>query len=211
MKRESNGIGNHQAFTLIELLVVIAIIAILASMLLPALKQAKEYAKRVSCASNVKGLVLVANLYANDHNSKYMPSDEPHASPLYPDFRRFTITMRDLLVNSYGLTEELTYCPSSKYPHGWNTFVMQYAYSGGNPHLWWSSKTIMENINEPLFIDTTWAQADGVLSLFSNHPGRHGVKSCGNNQGYPDGHVEWKTKLVIVRYWCGTLHWWWER
>lgn len=61
----------REAFTLIELLVVVAIIAILAALLLPALGQARDTAKRISCSSRMKSVATATTMYIGDNNDQY--------------------------------------------------------------------------------------------------------------------------------------------
>jgi prepilin-type processing-associated H-X9-DG protein/prepilin-type N-terminal cleavage/methylation domain-containing protein len=112
---EERGLAREGALTLIELLVVIAVIAILASLLLPALSKARDQAYSARCKSNVHQLGLGLKMYVDDHR-------------LYPPYSDLVIPSLD-----FG-TRNWVYWPDRLQPYvvsGWsNSLYRCPAYKG---------------------------------------------------------------------------------
>jgi len=114
LKRLKNQTVRQMGFTLIELLVVIAIIAILASMLLPALSKAKDKSKSIACVNNLKQQGLCLSLYNDDNQATYPLGLDNSVNP--------NIWMWPALLRTYttkGSTTGVFRCPSAPEQYLW--------------------------------------------------------------------------------------------
>lgn len=206
------------AFTLIELLVVVAIIAILAAMLLPALRGARDSAKRARCMSNLKQIGQATILYTDDNAN------------LFPTYGQVNVLLRSYLGYSSNFTltahkESVYYCPAASgkppasvvsgperelggaFPVSLPVYTYGYNYNlhGGSIYgltinkislvssaslVPWAADTIVDD----RYDNTYWTRIPAYRHGGSGNA--YGAdKSGGNgfNVAFVDGHVEWLT------------------
>lgn len=102
----------RHAFTLVELVVVGAIVAILAAMLFPVLKRARNQAAQVMCISNFKQVGVALQMYMSDNDDQFVPSSyRPRTSPNAETDKRWP-----QLIQSYMRNGQILRCPRDPFP-----------------------------------------------------------------------------------------------
>lgn len=212
-------VDTKHGFTLIELLVVIAIIALLASMLLPALSKARERAKQILCMSRLKQLGMICLMYATDNDGHLVVYHDGSGSLWIWQLR--TPGYLDKAAGAGGYSKLLS-CPSAEYHTSYgeesgveidyglfnceNIYGIFGAVGTRDSSIGTWSKLSMTKGHDSsiaMFGDSS-VQVDSVASSIINPSVYHsnvnaesadsaGWKrhSCGMNVLFVDGHIEW--------------------
>ncbi len=173
------------AFTLPELLVVLAIIAILASVLFPVFRYAKNAAYRATCLSNYKQLHTATSLYVSDWDDRMMPVNHQPSAPANSSNDRTWVQLTLPYAKMFGIytcpsdygqkaaaettfdqdliagdTYSKYYSASQRVNAGYNYAYLAPVYRTQNE--WRSDPRSMSNVSEPsrtlMFVDSVWGR-----------------------------------------------------
>lgn len=217
------------AFTLIELLVVIAIIAILASLLVPAVTNALEGGRRAHCLNNLHQLLIATRIKTDGDGN--LP--RIHAATFAPYW--FDQATRDTWIDEGVLSRGITHCPSNP---SWQTDDWWNWNNGSEHSVWgyvylandngWADRTSFRlkprrgsnqpstastDLDEPLYrqlwidvsrrLGNSWYNGDhrGV-----NHFDPDASWPTGSNQGFMDGHAAWTDAADMNAEWTSAGH-----
>lgn len=188
------------SFTLVELLVVISIIAIIAAMLMPALNQAREAARKAFCLSHLKDMATSSLLYT-DSNKEYFPAAHFYNSGAAKDYWWSVLTQivyPKAVEKNPGVPLDSFYktfqCPTEKVPTG-AAPSFQYTHYGVNVKF--------THYNSPVRkISTAYKPSDTVVYMDSNTRSAYAIvddslaserhASNRTNTSYLDGHCDFR-------------------
>jgi len=206
------------AFTLIELLVVIAIIAILAAILVPAVQQALDMARRIFCLSNLRQMQLAHLGYANDHRGE-MPGSMTGMTGrdwaiFVPGARSYGQRVEGLKKGTlwpYVENADAYQCPAHPFPEYERHFSINNYLNGENIANYPLARNI-EEVTQPIrafsFIEEpdprrglqgSWITDLNSASIWIDPVGYWHLDGC--NLAFADGHAEswqWKDGRTLL-------------
>ena len=194
------------AFTLVELLVVISIIALLLAILMPSMQKAREQAKRVVCANNMRQLTLGFMMYADSYKGKLPPTTDL-TNDSQTVFLKFMRSDTAGFYPSYMPSKDVFYCPNI-INRGWGPEDEPYGYENWPYNVGYSifiDKNVSVYPSRIMSVNVKGASmvplASDIMcfdpslnswypSPFVAHPGKKG-DPAGGNSVYFDGHLIW--------------------